>query len=238
MARVLVTRAADQAEETARRLLERGHVPVIAPLRRVDRLVDKLDGAVPGRIVVTSANALKEIAIPPGWLAASVLAVGEATALAARSAGFTKVAAAGGDARSAASLLLEGGLSPEPVVFLAGSPRKPDFEAMLEAAGQAVRVVEIYRMVENTALPAAVLDEFAAGSLDAVLHFSAESAATFVKALALAGLPLGASATRHVALSEDAARPLIEAGLSRSAFLVAPCPTQEALLDLLGPLQG
>jgi uroporphyrinogen-III synthase len=235
MARVLVTRAADQAEETARRLRERGHVPVIAPLRRVERQIDALDGVAPGTIVVTSANALRDVAVPAQWLAAEVIAVGEATALAARQAGFLRVSAAGGDARAAASLLLAGGVSSEPVMFLAGTPRKPDFEAMLERAGQPVRVVEIYRMVEHAALPAAVLDELAEASLDAVLHFSAESAATFVKALALAGLPLAPSARRHVALSADAARPLVEAGLPPSALAVAPQPTQDALLDLLDP---
>lgn len=238
MARVLVTRAADQAEDTARRLRERGHVPVIAPLRRVERLVDRLECAAPGRIVVTSANALRAVAIPPDWLAATVIAVGEATALSARYAGFTKVAAAGGDARSAASMLLAGGLSAEPVVFLAGSPRKPDFEAILEASGQAVRVVEIYRMVEHVRLPAAILKEFESGSLDAVLHFSAESAATFVKALALAGLPLAPLAVWHLVLSGDVATPLVEAGLPHEKLVVAPCPKQEALLDLLDPPQG
>lgn len=238
MARVLVTRAADQAEDTARRLREQGHVPVIAPLRRVERLVERLDGEAPARIVVTSANALRDIAVPPGWLAVPVIAVGEATAQAARDAGFPKVSAAGGDARSAASLLLAGGVSAEPVVFLAGSPRKPDFEAMLEAAGQAVRVVEIYRMIEDASLPAGILEEFTAGSLDVVLHFSAESATTFIKALAVAGLPLPALSPRHLALSADAARPLVEAGLSRAALLVARCPTQDALLDLLGPPLG
>ncbi|MCZ8185030.1 MAG: uroporphyrinogen-III synthase [Beijerinckiaceae bacterium] len=235
MARVLVTRAADQAEDTARRLRERGHVPLIAPLRRVERLAGGLDGAAPARIVVTSANALRDVAVPAVWLAAEVIAVGEATARAARQAGFPRVQVAGGDARSAASLLLAGGVNPDPVVFLAGTPRKRDFEAMLDAAGQPILVVEIYRMVEHAALPAAVLDELIAGSVDAVLHFSSESATTYVKALALACHPLRLAGPRHLVLSADVARPLLQAGLAASALAVAPRPTQEALLDMLGP---
>ncbi len=235
MARVLVTRAADQAEETAHRLRDLGHEPVIAPLRRVERLVERLDGPAPGRIVATSANAVLGIGFPEAWRACRFIAVGEMTATAARRAGFVDVAVAAGDARSAAALLLAGGVRPDPVLFLAGSPRKPDFETALAEAGQGVRLIETYRMAEHAALPAAVVEALRSGFIDAVLHFSAESAGAFLAALDRAGLPAAALHSRHIVLSADVAAPLRAAGIAQTAVAVARNPDQQALLDRLGP---
>ncbi|MCZ8376617.1 MAG: uroporphyrinogen-III synthase [Beijerinckiaceae bacterium] len=232
---MLVTRAADQAEETARRLRERGHVPVIAPLRRVERLLDRLEGPPPMRLVATSANAVRDVAIPAAWRDVPFLAVGEGTARAAREAGFARVSVAEGDARSAARHLLAQGVHPEPVLFLAGQPRKPDFEARLTEARQAFRIVETYRMVADASLPAEVIAGLREGRIEAVLHFSAESASAFLQALGMAGLVPAAVPVRHVALSGDVAAPLLAAGLSPAALRVAPQPSQQVLLELLGP---
>jgi uroporphyrinogen-III synthase len=235
MARVLVTRAADQAAETASLLMALGHQPIVAPLRHVERLVAKLDGPLPERIVVTSRNALAGVIVPSAWADIPLVAVGKATALAASTAGFTRVTAAAGDAHSVASIVLAQGLSTKPVLYLAGQPRKPHFEAMLDAAGQPVRVIETYRMVENQHFTEAVSQAVENGGLDAILHFSAESAVAFLVALGRAGSSVPSIAIRHVVLSEDVAQPLMAAGIPADQISIARQPEQRALLDALGP---
>ncbi len=234
MARVLVTRAADQAAETASLLMARGHQPVIAPLRRVERLVAGLDGPLPERIVVTSQNALTGLAVPIAWWNIPLVAVGKATAIAASEAGFTCVTDAAGDAHSVAAVVLAQGLSPQPVLFLSGQPRKPHFEAILDAAGQPVRVIETYRMVENPHFAEAVAHALKNGGVDASLHFSAESASAYVAALGLAGSLAHSATARHIVLSEDVAQPLLAAGIADRQITIAKRPDQLALLDALG----
>lgn len=232
--RVLVTRAEDQAEETARALHAAGHVPVVAPLRRVVPLPVTLSGPPPERIVVTSGNALVALSVPAQWCEVPVIAVGEATAGAARQAGFVRVVAAAGDVRSAVAMVLSGGISPRPVVYLAGQPRKPDFERAMADAGQAIDLREAYRMEDMPGFAGAVREALAGGRIDAVLHFSAASAHACLAALAAAGILVQTAPLRHVALSVEVAAPLIAAGIPQERLSVAIRPDQAALLACLG----
>lgn len=231
MMRVLVTRAEDQAEETARHLRDRGFEPLLAPLGAVVSLPVTLSGTPPACFVATSRNAFPALAIPEPWRSVPLVAVGDATAAAARAAGFGLVEVAAGDAASAARLVLARHAGPIPVLYLAGHPRKPDLEASLRAAGQACRVIETYHVTGSDDLPGEVVRRWRDGEVEYVLHFSAGSARRCIAALRKAELAVGAA--RHLALSAEIADCLRAAGIVAARIAVAASPVQESLLDLL-----
>ncbi|MBT6431021.1 MAG: uroporphyrinogen-III synthase, partial [Rhodospirillaceae bacterium] len=103
---LLITRPQAEAEALSQRLAEMGHKALIEPMLTIRTLPDavlELDAAA--ALLLTSANGVRALAgraVDRGML---VLAVGEATAAAARAAGFTNVAAAGGDVVALAALV-------------------------------------------------------------------------------------------------------------------------------------
>lgn len=95
--RVWITRAQPGAQATAERLAAMGHEAVIAPLlvvRAVEAQVD-LEGVA--ALAFTSANGVEAFARLCADRSLPAFAVGEATAQAARDAGFLQVQSADGD---------------------------------------------------------------------------------------------------------------------------------------------
>jgi len=226
--RVLVIRAAPAAARTAAKLTARGHEPVLLPLSRAVHDREAVAAALSepfSAIAVTSAEAA-------GLLGAAarqhadipVYAVGHASADAARSAGFRRVATAGGDGHDLAGLILRE--TPGALLYLAGNPRAPGFENRLGEAGVPFRTVECYRM--EPVVPAAEEIERALFSPppDAVLLHSRESAVRF---FALA--PERFAAARVLCMSRNVAE-AVPARLA-AAVAVAASPDEESLLALL-----
>lgn len=150
---VLVTRSEPGAAATAARVRALGHAPIVMPLTRTVALPEV--AAVPedlpetAVVAVTSAAALRHA--PAGLVDRlrrhRCLAVGEATAEAARAAGFADVRSGPGDAEGLAGLIVSWNRG-EPVVFLAGRVRRDILEPRLRAAGIPVMPVETYDTVE------------------------------------------------------------------------------------------
>lgn len=232
---VLVTRAEPDASVTAERLRALGQEPVLAPLFRIVSLpVAGVSTRADNRsevIVVTSANALR--ALPRDQLASlstrPLYAVGERCDAIARAAGFTDIRAICPTVQALLSRLCVD-LSPETVVhYLAGRPRKPALEAGLMAAGRQVVVHEVYAAIEAERFPDAVMTEFDAGRVDAVLHYSRETAARFVRLAQACGVL--AQPCWHLCLSADVA-----CGLDRidpSRIRISERPDEASLLSLL-----
>lgn len=108
--RVWVTRAQPQAAATAERLVQMGHEPVVQPLIET-RLVPVASDALvdAGALAFTSQSAI-DAAVSQGLVPAltdlPVFAVGDATADAARRAGFQRVQSAAGSVSDLATLIL------------------------------------------------------------------------------------------------------------------------------------
>lgn len=234
MARVLVTRAEDQAEQTAARLRGRGHEPLLAPLGIVTPVPCLLEGPAPACLAATSRNAFVGLVLPPdAWLDAPLVAVGGATAEAARAVGFRRVEVADGDARSAAQRVLAVAPPAGRVAYLAGQPRKPDFELCLREAGQPLTIYETYRVEDRAELPQPVVTALEQDQVEAILHFSAGSARRCLDALKAAGFAPEGGSARHLALSADVASVLQAAGIPAARIRVADHPDQDRLLALL-----
>ena len=202
MARVLVTRAMPEAEETASQLHALGHEVLIAPLRTVEDVPTPFPEPRPDAVIATSRNALRHGGpVPAGWRGLPLFCVGEKTAEAAREAGFSHVTPAGGDAAALQVMIAKACLPRSRLVYLAGEPRGPELETALRVAGFALETLLRYRMRDLDDLPDSARIALAEGRLDAALHFSAESARAFFKRAQSADLMAAACRLRHACLS-------------------------------------
>ena len=235
--RLLVTRAEGQAEETAAELRARGHEPILAPLldivlgRPPENLVE------PAAIAVTSRNGVKALAAWPeagAWRGKPVFVTGEATAAAAREAGFADVRAGSGDVAGLCDrILAELPAANGPVLYVTGRDRAGDLAGALAGTGYDVRTVEAYRAEARPELDPAVAEALRAGTIDGALFFSARTAAAFVDRVEAAGLAGAAARIVLYALSEAVAAPRHRLGTAD--IRVAERPEAAALLALLDP---
>jgi uroporphyrinogen-III synthase len=178
----------------------------------------------------TSANGVRAFAAATPRRDFRAFAVGDATAAAARDAGFTDVAGAGGAVEDLARLVIAR-LKPKDgaLIHAAGSVTAGDLAGLLEAAGFAVRRAVLYEAAPSEALSPATRDAIVRGDIDAALFFSPRNAATFVRLAT--GLDEGCKHMIAVALSATVAEKLAPLPWRRVA--VASAPNEDALLAAL-----
>jgi len=237
--RLLVTRPREDAESFAQALAARGIDTMIEPMIEI---VD-LPGPPVARadiqaVLFTSVNGVRALVRRNrGDLADFVdlpaLAVGDATAGAARGAGFRRVESAAGDV-VALTALVRARLSPRdgPLLHIAGSEVAGDLAGALATAGFIVRRSAIYAARKATALSAATLDALRHGEIDGVTFFSPRTAAAFVTLCRDSGALPALAGVAALCLSQAVAQ---AAGVVPwRAIVVAPRPDQDALLGCLG----
>jgi uroporphyrinogen-III synthase len=231
MSRVLVTRARDDAERTAEKLRRLGHEPVIAPVSEIVATGAAIPSGPFDAVLATSARALRhagaEIASLSGL---PFLVVGDKTAEAARGHGMN-VEQSAPDVAALIALLRERFTNPRRLLYLAGRDRKHALEEFLRASGHEATVVETYRAQAAASFPDEALAALARGEIDVVLHYSARSAALFLALTKERVEPRRIAEIAHLALSEDVARALREAGCANAR--AADSPNEESLLDML-----
>jgi uroporphyrinogen-III synthase len=233
--KVLLTRAAGDAERLAARLAERGHASVIESLMTIRIQPEAARGLAPfldgvQAALFTSANGVRAFAEATPRRDFRAFAVGDATAAAARAAGFADVASAGGAVEDLAKLVI-GRLKPGAgrLLHAAGSVTAGDLAGLLEAAGFAVRRAVLYEAIPSERLSAATRAAIADGVIDAALFFSPRNAATFVRLAA--DLDEGCRKMTAIALSAAVAERLAPLPWRRVA--VAAVPNEDALLAAL-----
>ncbi|HWD59021.1 MAG TPA: uroporphyrinogen-III synthase [Stellaceae bacterium] len=233
MTRALVTRPRAEAESLAAALARRGIDAVVEPLIEIAaRAGPPLDLAGAQAILCTSANGVRALAAASAARDVTLLAVGDATARAARAAGFADIASAGGDVDDLARLARER-LHPAAgrLVHVTGSEVAGDLAGQLAASGFAVERAVLYDAHASEALSRDTARLIAGGAFDLALFFSPRSAAIFARLVVAAGIGDGLGAT--AALSISAAADAALAGLRFRARHVAAAPTQAALLACL-----
>ena len=232
--RLLVLRPQPDAARTAANLRGHGHVPVVAPLIRIESVAGAEFGKGPwDAFLITSVNAplalaghahLNELRKVP------VFTVGERTAQHIRERGFVSVTSADGDAADLVNLVAARLKVPARLLYLAGEQRTGDLGGGLQARGYSVETAVVYRAVPAEHLPQEAAEALTAG-LAGVLHYSYRSAAAYVEASRRSGMLETALAPTHFCLSARVAEPLASAGAPR--IRVAPRPNEAALLGLL-----
>jgi uroporphyrinogen-III synthase len=218
--RVWITRAQPGAEATAARVRALGFTPVIAPVLRVAPIAGAaVDLAGVDALAFTSAAGVSAFAALSRARDIRVFTVGDATAEAARAAGFSDVRSAGRDAEALAALVA--GASPRPALVLNPTAAEPaaDLAMLLAARGVAARSAVVYETAE-----AGLAD--APADLHAVLIHSAKAGRAVARLTAV-----DVSSVLVFAISAAAAAPFAGAGFG--AARIAAAPTEAALLSLL-----
>ncbi len=219
--RVWITRVEPGASRTAARLTALGFEPVVAPLLMIRTLGPVIDLTGVAALAFTSANGVTAFAALNAVRDKPVFAVGDATAEAARLAGFRDVRSASGDARALARLIAEAEFRG---AVLSPGAAEPAADLAASLAGVVeVRALAVYEAVE-TGVPAPA-------GFDAVLVHSPRAA----RALAMHARISGGGALDDrlaVAISPAAAEPLEDLGLRE--IRIADTPTDTALIEGLG----
>lgn len=212
-------------------LRERGIEPLVEPMLTIALLPDpNLDLSGGQAILFTSANGVRAFVAGSKERAIPVFAVGDATAAAARAAGFATVVSAGGDVGDLAQLV-RARLNPEsgPLVHVAGSQVAGDLASILTQQGFTVRRAVMYEARPATTLSKTVAAALRNNTIDMVLFFSPRTAATFVTLMRKGELD---SACRNMAafcLSPAVAKTAQE--LSWREVRCAARPELRALID-------
>ena len=119
-----------------------------------------------------------------------------------------------------------------PLLYCAGEERAGDLAGALQSHGLRVETAIVYRSAMVTDLTPNVRAALGAGTVDAVLHYSARTATAFVAAVTTAGVRDLSIQIQHLCLSTQVAAPLAAAGAK--AVEIAAEPNEHALLALIG----
>ncbi|MDP1750465.1 MAG: uroporphyrinogen-III synthase, partial [Reyranella sp.] len=232
--RVLITRPEREATALATALIERGHVPVIAPLFRLEILRPPSEFfaalAACQAVLLTSANGARALAEASEQRGRPILAVGDTTASTAEGLGFAAVTSAAGDGAALAAEVRRR-LDPKKgsLVHVSGGDVALDLSETLAPHGFEVHRFVLYDAREESALPESARAALAARALDAATFFSSRAAATFAKLAGDAGLASALRDVTAIAISPAALEPL--AALPFKATVAATRPTRQAVLD-------
>jgi len=213
-----VTRTAPDALATAERLRALGHEPVAAPLLEVRTLENaRADLKGVGAFAFTSRNGVAAFAALTRRRNLPVYTVGEATAQAARAAGFGAVASADGALAELVALIA---LHPPKGTLLWPGALEPagDLAAALAPHGVVCVHLPVYETVESAIVPPA--------GVEGVLVHSPRAARVLANRVG----PEAVAGWRLFAISHHAAQPL--AHLPFRSVEIAEKPDETALLDL------
>jgi uroporphyrinogen-III synthase len=217
--RVAITRALPDAEATAARVRALGGAPILAPLLTIIPCAYNTNVEGAQALLFTSANGVRAFPDARRLADKPVLAVGDATAEAARAAGFNDVRSADGDAAALAALA-KATLSPSAgkLIHIGGEHLAGDLEGELHATGFTTE-----RRIAYAARPALTAPSALLQPLDIVLFHSARAAETFVGL----GAP-NADQLTAACLSQAVAGAASMANWAR--IIVSPAPREDALL--------
>lgn len=223
---VWITRAEPGASATAARIEALGFAPLVAPVLTVKALLTPIDLTGAAALAFSSANGVEAFAARSGVRDLPVFAVGDATAEAARAAGFIRVASADGDVAALAEVIKAA--RPTGAVLHPGPrQRAGDLIGALAKAHIPGRAVDLYETVEAPALPPVVRAALDEGRIEAVLIHSPRAAE------AVARLAGGDDLSEAAAfgLSQACLDPL--EALNLMTLVAAEAPREDALLAAL-----
>ena len=219
--RIWITRAQPEADATALRIRALRHEPVVAPVLEVQPAGEPPDLAGVGALAFTSRNGVRAFAALSTRRDLPVFTVGDATAGAAREAGFSDVVSASGDVAALADLIAGPGARVKGQILYA-APEEPagDLVSALAAHGVAARAQAVYRTAPADFAPPAEADVMLIHSAKAARRLAAHP-----------DMAAAAPAITAICISAAAAGPL--QGLGFREILVAPTPDEAALIETL-----
>ena len=232
----LLTRPRPDSETLAALLQDRGVKSLIEPVINIHPLDDILlpDLDKMQALLLTSANGVRALAqllgLPPEARHIALLAVGAASAGAARQLGFQNVVSAGGNVDSLVALA-RARLNPArgPLLHVAGTKVAGDLAAMLESHGFYVQRERIYEARARAQLSPEAQYALTDSQIDMVLFFSPRSARTFAKLSCAAAVDSALAQVTAICLSAAVAK--AASGVTWRRVRIARKPEKAALLD-------
>jgi len=226
--KILITRPQEDGKEIARRLAERGHQALLAPLL-TPRFHDGPEPDLKGvqAILATSANGIRAFVHRSQRRDFSVFAVGPQTAEEARKSGFTEVRNADGDAKALALAATLWAAKKGVLLHVCGEDAPGTLAENLTLRGFKVRRCPLYAIEPATSLPDEARSALEKRELDAAMFFSPKSARIF--GVLADGLPTD----NLTALCISAATAQAVAPMGFGHVAVAAKPNQAAILALL-----
>lgn len=229
--RVLITRAAPEASATAARVSALGHDPIVSPVLEIESIPFDFSAASVQALAFTSAAGVRAFASAQSVRAWPILAVGEATAEAARAVGFTDVRI--GEGAGDGIVALARALDPLDgvIVHVGGEDIASDVVNDLRAVGFTARRIIAYRARFAAGLTRVALDLLTSHHNAAVMFHSARGAESFTSLARAAGIAHAAENLAALCLSARVANAAEPFGFK--AIRVAATPREFALLALL-----
>jgi len=229
--RLLVTRPKEDSEGLVRALDEMGVESRVEPLLNIEvdaKAQVKLNGVQ--ALLITSANGVRAFAEVEKDRQIGVLTVGDASARAAREAGFKAVESASGDVEALADLV-KGRLKPEDgaLLHVAGSRVAGDLGGLLEDAGYTYKRAVLYHASKADSLTQGTKKAIRDRELDGVVFFSPRTAESFVSLARKARLQKSCREMTVYCLSRAVAEKA--SALNWKTVETADKPEQDALLD-------
>jgi uroporphyrinogen-III synthase len=235
--RILIGRSLKQAGPLVEQIARRDITGVYQPLLEIERIAppadfeQRLDQAQ--AVIVTSGNAVGQLAQFTRKRFMKLLAVGDGTARLARDQGFVDVASAQGDALALLELCRKR-LDPQQgrILYLRGREVAQDLEPLLTANGYTVDALVAYATEAVQKFRPRVEQQLRQVSLEACVLFSPRGAANFVSLVRQAGFDYACAGMTLIAFSPAVAQAAAEDMVWRLK-LVAEKPTIPALLATL-----
>ena len=235
---VLLTRPREEAEGLAAALAARGIAALIEPLLQIHfRVPESFELEGIQAVLCTSGNGVSALARATGDREVPILAVGDATALRARGAGFIAVESAVGHVADLVRLAAAR-LDPQHgrLLHVAGDVVAGDLVTAMRKAGFAVERRLLYEARPVSALSPTAVGALRGGEIDLALFFSPRTSAIFARLTAIARVAQCCATITALSISPAADAAL--AGLSWLDRRVADRPNQRALLDMLDRVLG
>ncbi len=236
--KILITRPLEDAEVLSEQLETRGHQVEIAPMLDIyvlDAAEQEITEALsknPQAILLTSGNGARALAHLTDRRDIPVIAVGEASAMAAQQRGFDAQFCANGDVEKLEEYILKNCKKEAgSLLHIAGSVVAGQLKENLTAKGYEVDRVVAYLAKPVSLLSQKVKDDMRDGEIDAIMFYSPRTAAIFVDLLISEELEDTTGAIEAYCLSPRVADKISE--LSWKSVHRAEYPTQAAILALI-----
>lgn len=235
--RILIGRSVVQAGPLVPQISERRIIGVYQALLRVERLPaphdieDRLNAAQ--AIIVTSANAVSQLAEITRKRFLPLMAVGDGTARRARAMGFVDVTSAQGDAAALLDLCRKRlATASGTVIYLRGREVAHDMAPLLAADGYEVDPIVVYATEPTTQFRPPVEQQLRQTSIEAAILFSPRGAANFVNLVRQAGIDYTCAGMTLIAFS-----PAVAAAAGELVWRLQLVPEKPTIPALLGTLE-
>lgn len=204
---LLLTRPQAEAERTAQELEEVGFRVTLAPVMAIKPLACAPFATPPEGVLLTSQHAVPALRKLKVRKHTPIIAVGPATADAAKAEGYTQVQVADGHALSLVPMVKARLRPPAALAYLRGAEVRHDLHTILMKEGYRVESRRVYRTTPLSALPTEAEQALIEGTLDALLFYSARTVEHFA-----ALTPQGWTRLRVIAVSKAVAEAARQAG--------------------------